>query len=83
MPPWGERPYCPHASYAYANCNCRTLEQAIYKCIKSSGEFSPANVNDHFVQGKTLGLVDGDCPCQFEGQLSTGLLRKTSCDGEG
>ena len=41
-----------------------------YKC-EACGEFSLANIDYHLVQGETLGFVDGDCPCQLEGQLET------------
>ena len=40
------------------------------KC-EASGELSLAKVNDHFVQGQTLGLVNGDGPHQLEGQLES------------
>ena len=38
---------------------------------EACGELSLADVDDHFVQGETLRLVDGDCPGQLEGQLES------------
>ena len=38
---------------------------------EACGELSLADVDDHLVQGETLRLVDGDCPCQLEGQLES------------
>ena len=38
---------------------------------EACGELSLADVDDHLVQGETLGLVDGDCPRQLEGQLES------------